>query len=238
MPHKILVVEDEPQIVTVLSGYLKNAGFDVITAADGQRGLELARLEQPDLLILDLMLPEMDGIDVARAIRQDRQLRTANLPIIMLTARTQESDKLVGLELGADDYITKPFSPREVVARVRALLRRVERMSQPAARIHRRGPISVDVDRRLVQLVGQPIELTRTEFDLLHTLISSPGRAFTRMELLEATAGDAYDGYERTIDVHIKNLRRKLGDRGRRPRFVQTVVHYGYRFAADLEDEG
>jgi DNA-binding response OmpR family regulator len=230
----ILVVEDEPQIVAVLHGYLTDAGFEVIKALDGRTGLQKVQIEHPDLVILDLMLPKMDGIDVARAIRQDPDPRVSAVPLIMLTARAGEADKLIGLELGADDYIVKPFSPREVVARVRALLRRLDRTEQLTARVYRRGPLTVDRNRRMVHLDDTPIDLTPTEFDLLATMINAPGRPFSRMELLDATAGDAYEGYERTIDVHIKNLRRKLGDSGRSPRFIETVLHHGYRFAADL----
>lgn len=231
----ILLIEDEPQIVAILRGYLTQAGFEVMTADDGRTGLFMARQQTPDLVILDLMLPGMDGLDVARAIRQDRDPQVAAVPLLMLTARVEEADKLIGLELGADDYITKPFSPREVVARVRALLRRVGRTGQTPSPLLRGGPLTVDLERRLVFLDDVPIDLTPTEFDLLATLIATPGRPFSRMELLEATQGDAYEGYERTIDVHVKNLRRKLGDDGRAPRFIQTVLNHGYRFAADLE---
>ncbi len=236
MAQKILIVEDEPQIVAVLRGYLADAGFEVIAAADGRSGLQLARTKKPDLVILDLNLPQMDGIDVARTIRQDSDPRVAAAPLIMLTARVEESDKLIGLELGADDYITKPFSPREVVARVRAMLRRLERTERLASRVLRRGGLTLDLELRLAHLGDTPLDLTPTEFDLLATLMAAPGRPFSRMELLEAATGDAYEAYERTIDVHIKNLRRKLGDSSRDPRFVQTVLHHGYRFAADLEE--
>jgi two-component system alkaline phosphatase synthesis response regulator PhoP len=195
----------------------------------------LVRTERPDLVILDLMLPKMDGLDVARAVRRDPDPRISAVPILMLTARVEETDKLIGLEVGADDYVTKPFSPREVVARVRAMLRRVTRSDQLVSRVLRRGPITVDLERRMARLEGEPLDLTPTEFDILATLMRTPGRPYSRMELLEATSGDAFEGYERTIDVHIKNLRRKLGDSGRNPRFVQTVLHHGYRFAADLD---
>lgn len=229
------MIEDEPQIVAIVRGYLTRAGFEVVSATDGRTGLFMVRQQWPDLVILDLMLPEMDGLDVARAIRQDRDPRVAAVPLLMLTARVEEADRVIGLELGADDYITKPFSPRELVARVRALLRRTARTAQVAAPLLRGGPLTLDPERRLVLLDGTQIDLTPTEFDLLATMMATPGRPFSRMELLEATQGDAYEGYERTIDVHIKNLRRKLGDDGRAPRFIQTVLNHGYRFAADLE---
>ncbi len=233
MAENILIIEDEPNIVTVLRGYLGQAGFEVAAVGDGRQGLEMARAHPPDLIVLDLMLPGMDGLDVARALRGDPEPRLANVPLIMLTARAEETDKLIGLELGADDYITKPFSPREVVARVRALLRRTGREDWAGRRLLQQGPLEVDVERRSALLRGATLELTPTEFDLLATMMAVPGRPFSRMELLAATTGDAYEGYERTIDVHVKNLRRKLGDDGRRPRFIQTVLHHGYRFAAD-----
>ena len=234
MAQTILIIEDESQIVAVLRGYLEQNGFSVRSAGDGRTGLFMARQEKPDLVLLDLMLPEMNGLDVARAIRADADPTVAGLSLIMLTARVEESDTLVGLELGADDYITKPFSPRELVARVRALLRRATREPAMARRV-RRGPLTLDEEQRLVRLDDSILELTPSEFDLLATLMRTPGRPFTRLELLEAIQGDAYEGYERTIDVHVKNLRRKLGDDGRAPRFIQTVLQHGYRLAPDLE---
>jgi DNA-binding response OmpR family regulator len=234
MAQTILIIEDESQIVAVLRGYLEQNGFSVRSAGDGRTGLFMARQEKPDLVLLDLMLPEMNGLDVARAIRADADPTVAGLSLIMLTARVEESDTLVGLELGADDYITKPFSPREVVARVRALLRRATREPSTAHWV-RRGPLMLDEEQRLVRLDDRILELTPSEFDLLATLMRTPGRLFTRLELLEAIQGDAYEGYERTIDVHVKNLRRKLGDDGRAPRFIQTVLQHGYRLAPDLE---
>jgi len=234
MAKKILVIEDEPQIVAVIRGYLMKAGFEVLSTRDGRTGLFMVRQEKPDLVILDLMLPSMDGLDVARAIRQDKDPLVANVALIMLTARVEEDEKLVGLELGADDYIAKPFSPRELVARVRALLRRIERTRTLSSYLLRRGPLILDKERRLLFRDEQLVNLTPTEFELLATMMSVAGRPFTRMELLEATSVDPYEGDERTIDVHIKNLRRKLGDKGRAPRFIQTVLNHGYRFAADL----
>ena len=180
------------------------------------------------------MLPSMDGLDVARAIRQDNDPLVANVALIMLTARVEEDEKLLGLELGADDYIPEPFSPRELVARVQALLRRIERTQTLSLHILRRGPLTLDKERRLLFKDEQLVALTPTEFDLLATMMAVPGRPFTRLELLQAASSDPYEGDERTIDVHIKNLRRKLGDKGRAPRFIQTVLNHGYRFAADL----
>ena len=234
MAKKILLVEDEPQIVAVVRGYLLKAGFEVLSTRDGRTGLFMVRQERPDLVILDLMLPSMDGLDVARAIRQDNDPLVANVALIMLTARVEEDEKLLGLEVGADDYIPKPFSPRELVARVRALLRRVERTQRLSLHLLRRGPLTLDKERRLLFKDEKVVNLTPTEFDLLATMMAVPGRPFTRLELLQAASSDPYEGDERTIDVHIKNLRRKLGDKGRAPRFIQTVLNHGYRFAADL----
>ena len=236
MAQTILVIEDEPQIVAVVRGYLTKAGFEVISATDGRTGLLMAQQQKPDLVILDLMLPLMDGLDVARAIRRNRDPLVANVALIMLTARVEESEKLIGLELGADDYITKPFSPRELVARVRALLRRMVRVEKLSQQLLRRGPLTLDNERRLAFMNDQLLQLTPTEFYLLATMMAVPGRPFSRFELLEATQGEAYEGYERTIDVHIKNLRRKLGDKGRSARFIQTVLNHGYRFAASFTD--
>ncbi len=220
----ILVIEDEPELVKVLRSYLEQAGFGVITAGRGDTGLFTWEQKSPDLVILDLNLPGMDGLDVARQIR-----RKASTPIIMLTARVEEADQLVGLELGADDYITKPFSPRIVVARVRALLRRGE-ASVSAPRVLRAADLEIDLDGHTVLLAEQMIEVTPTEFSLLATLASQPGRAFSRLQLLEASQGAAYEGYERTIDAHIKNLRAKLEPDPKNPRYIETVFGVGYRF--------
>ena len=225
----ILVVDDEPQIVEVVQDYLKQAGFRVLTARDGQTAMTTARHERPDLLVLDLMLPGgMDGLDVCRSIRQDPAL--TNLPIIILTARTEEMDRLIGLELGADDYITKPFSPREVVARVRAVLRRA-RQDGPASGVIRIGELVVDLVNRRVTVDGQDISLTPTEFDLLATMARSPGRSFTRAQLLDLVYDVAYAGYDRAIDSHIKNLRRKIEPDGREPRYILTVYGVGYKLS-------
>lgn len=225
MSKKILVVDDEKKFVNVLRAYLEQAGFAVVTASDGKSALTAFRREKPNLILLDLNLPELDGLDVARTIRKE-----SNAPIIMLTARVEETDRLIGLELGADDYITKPFSPREVVARVRAVLRRVKGESA-SVEILRVGEIEMDLARHVVKVQGEPVELTPTEFDLLHALMKNPGRAFTRMQLLDLVQGEAFEGYERTIDAHIKNLRQKLDDDPKQPRYLLTVFGVGYKFA-------
>jgi DNA-binding response OmpR family regulator len=221
---KLLVVEDEQQIIRVVRAYLERAGHLVVTAGDGQMALHQFRYERPDLVVLDLMLPELDGLDVCRAIR-----RESDVPIIMLTARVEEVDKLIGLELGADDYVTKPFSPRELVARVRAVLRRSRAEERPTPLITA-GQVTVDPDRRRVTVRGQQVELTPTEFDLLHVLASTPGRVYSRLELLDRVQGESYVGYERTIDAHIKNLRHKIEADPRHPELVETVYGVGYRF--------
>ena len=226
---RILVVDDEVQIARVLRGYLEQAGFAVITAHDGREALRLARQEAPDLIILDLMLPEIDGLDVCRALRKE-----SDVPIIMLTARVEETDRLIGLELGADDYVTKPFSPREVVARVRAVLRRAHDGADSAVEeVVQVGDLSLDVSRRALTVAGQRVELTPSEFEILRVMMRSPGRVFTRGQLLEAAQGEAYEGYERTIDTHIKNLRQKIERVPRRPEYLLTVHGAGYR----LRDE-
>lgn len=226
MGKRVLVAEDDREIVKVVRAYLERAGFKVLTAYDGRQALFMARQERPDLVILDLMLPEMDGLDVCRHLR-----RESDIPIIMLTARVEETDKLVGLELGADDYITKPFSPRELVARVRAVLRRAERPSEPE--IISVGEVTIDQGRHVVQVGGREVELTPTEFDLLTVLMRHPGRVFTRLQLLEMVQGDAYEGYERTIDVHIKNLRRKIETQPHESRYILTVHGVGYKFVEE-----
>lgn len=219
----ILIIEDEPELVRVLRSYLEQAGFDVLAAQRGDIGLSIWEHKRPDLVILDLNLPGMDGLDVAREIR-----RKSNTPILMLTARVEESDQLVGLELGADDYVTKPFSPRLVVARVRALLRRSTTVPE-APRVLRVADLEIDLDAHSVRRAAQPIDLTPTEFSLLATMAEQPGRAFTRFQLLEASQGVAYEGYERTIDAHIKNLRAKLEPDPKNPRYIETVFGIGYR---------
>jgi DNA-binding response OmpR family regulator len=226
MRKTILVVDDEAKIVRLVRDYLEQAGFRVVTANSGRQALQAVRLEQPHLVILDLGLPEMDGLDVARQIHKE-----SNLPIIMLTARVDEADRVAGLELGADDYVTKPFSPRELVARVRAVLRRTEKGEEPAAEPIEAGDVRIDPVRRQVSVAGRTVELTPTEFDLLAAMAREPGRVFTRLQLLEKVQGyAAYEGFERTIDAHIKNLRRKIEPDPRRPRYIHTVFGVGYRF--------
>ena len=225
MTQTILVVDDEVRIVQLVRDYLERAGFAVLTAHDGQAALALARIEQPDLIVLDLMLPGMDGLDVCRRLRQ-----VSGVPIIMLTARVEEADRVVGLELGADDYVTKPFSPRELVARVRSTLRRASGQVGPAALI-RAGDVELDTDSLVVSVGGEPVDLTSTEFQLLATLARQPGRIFSREQLLEALHGVAFEGYDRSIDSHVKNIRRKIEPDTRQPRYIQTVYGVGYRFA-------
>jgi DNA-binding response OmpR family regulator len=223
----ILVVDDEPKIVELVEDYLKQAGFRVVTARDGHTALSVARNERPDLVILDLMLPGgIDGLDVCRVLRQDQLLR--GVPVIMLTARTEETDRLIGLELGADDYVTKPFSPREVVARVKAVLRRAHGEADTSG-ILRVGDLAIDLAKRTVTVAGEAVSLTPTEFDLLAVLARHPGRPFTRPQLLDLVYDVAYDGYERAIDSHIKNLRRKIEREPGEPRYVITVYGVGYK---------
>jgi len=226
MSARILVVEDEKELGRLVRGYLEEAGFEVLQAYAGKEGLFVARQERPDLIILDLGLPQMDGLDVARVLRRESQV-----PIIILTARVEETDRIVGLELGADDYVTKPFSPRELVARVKAVLRRTQGEA-PAEEILRAGPLVVDVTQHRVTLSGEPVDVTPSEFAILRALVSRPGRAWSRLELLERVQGDAYEGYERTIDVHIKNLRHKIEEDPKHPRWIVTVFGVGYRLEA------
>jgi two-component system alkaline phosphatase synthesis response regulator PhoP len=223
----ILVVDDEPKILQIARDYLENAGYRVIEAGDGQNALGRAQSEQPDLVVLDLGLPGMDGLDVCRQLR-----RRSDVPIIMLTARGEESDKLVGLELGADDYIVKPFSPKEMVARVRAVLRRFDRAQDPGD-VLRVGHIELDLPRMRVSVAGREVELTPTEFELLAALAAQPGRILSRAQLLDAIHGVAIESYERAIDAHVKNLRRKMEPDPRQPRYILTVYGVGYR----LNDE-
>ena len=225
MKHTILVIEDERKIALGLQNYLENAGFITITASDGTSGLAMARREQPDLILLDVMLPGMDGFAVCRALRAE-----SSVPIIMLTARIEEADSLVGLELGADDYITKPFSPRQVVARIKAVLRRSSGELEPTA-ILRRADVQLDQARRTVQVAGVAITtLTPTEFELLATLLRAAGRPLSRTQLLDAVQGDDGEAYDRTVDAHIKNLRRKIEPNPATPRYVLTVFGVGYKF--------
>jgi len=225
----ILVVEDEPKIARQARDYLVKSGYRVLVAGDGKLALDIARSERPDLVVLDLNLPGVDGLDVCRILR-----RTSDVPIIMLTARVELADRLIGLELGADDYITKPFSPRELVARVRVLLRRVHGnvADSGATRI---GNLEIDVDGHRLTRAGQPIDLTRTEFNLLALLVRHPGQVFTRAQLLDRLHGVRYDGVDRSIDAHVKNLRRKIEVDPANPIYLLTVYGVGYRFATARE---
>jgi DNA-binding response OmpR family regulator len=220
----ILVVDDEPKIVQLARDYLEHAGFTVLAAHDGKAALASVRSSKPDLIVLDLGLPQLDGLDVTRSIRKD-----SNVPIIMLTARSEETDKLIGLELGADDYITKPFSPKELVARVRTVLRRTEN-SNSNAEIIRAADLTLDVPRMKLTREDETIELTPTEFQLVAALAKQPGRIFTRAQLLDAVRGIAFESYERAIDAHIKNIRHKIEPNPREPRYVLTVYGVGYKF--------
>src|SRR5437868_4428055 len=220
----ILVVDDEPQLVQLVRDYLEHGGYKVLTAADGSSALRTAATLHPDLVVLDLGLPGMDGLDVTRSLR-----RNGAVPIIMLTARADESDKLVGLELGADDYLTKPFSPKELVARVRSVLRRSEAAREPADLI-RVGDVELDLPGMLLTINNRRIEVTPTEFQLLSTMARQPGRVFSRAQLLNAVHGVAFESYERAIDAHVKNLRRKIEADPHNPRYLLTVFGVGYRF--------
>ena len=225
----VLVVDDEPQIVELLRTYLEREGFGVAVAADGEAAFKEHERVRPDIVILDLMLPKLDGREVCRRIRE-----RARTPIIMLTARDEESDKLLGLELGADDYITKPFSPREVVARVRAVLRRG---SHETPEVLRLGEMIIDLRGHQVTLAGRPVDLTPTEFRMLETLAGHPNQVFTRMQLIDRVHGHAFEGYERTVDAHIKNLRSKIEHDPRNPRFILTVYGVGYKFQRPEDDQ-
>ena len=218
----ILVVDDEPKITQLVRDYLESAGFGVVAAGDGREALMRARTERPDLVILDLGLPQLDGLDVTRSLRRD-----GDLPIIMLTARDDETDRIIGLELGADDYVTKPFSPRELVARVRAVLRRHDRGATDE--VLRAGALTLDVPRMRLEVDGRPVELTATEFSLLAAMARQPGRVFTRSQLLDAIHGVAFESYERAIDAHVKNIRRKIEPDPHDPRHLLTVYGVGYR---------
>ncbi|MDP2931661.1 MAG: response regulator transcription factor [Chloroflexota bacterium] len=220
---KILVVDDEKKIVAIVRAYLEREGYQVMTAYEGKSALELARRQSPDLIILDLMLPEISGWDVCRTLRKG-----SDVPIIMLTARDETTDKIVGLELGADDYVTKPFDPKELVSRVKAVLRRSEGRTAPGGRL-KVADLTIDLDRRLVRRGDKDIQLTSLEFDLLRVLAENPGRVYSRLQLLDRVQGDAYEGYERTIDSHIKNLRKKIEPDPGHPRYIATVHGVGYK---------
>ncbi|MGA9190623.1 MAG: response regulator transcription factor [Anaerolineales bacterium] len=227
MAKTILVVDDEERILHLLKDYLEQESFRVVTAADGREALFVARHEKPDLIVLDLMMPEMDGHAFMRQHRKEHET-----PIILLTARVEETDKVLGLELGADDYITKPFSPRELTARIRAVLRR-SGMTAPEPEVLRVRGITLDRAGHVVEVDGNGVDLTPSEFDLLAALMSAPGRVFSRLELLDRVQGTAYEGYERTIDVHVKNLRSKIEPDSANPTYIETVYGVGYRFGRE-----
>lgn len=220
----VLIIEDEKELAEILEAYLTRSGYETLHAPSGDGGLALWREHDPDMVLLDLNLPGMDGIEVARIIRQ-----SADTPLIMVTARVDEVDRLLGLELGADDYITKPFSPREVVARVKAVLRRVEKPAEQVEKKVHYQDLEINPETFIVTKSGQELELTPTEFNLLQAMAQQPGRVFSRLQLLEISQGVAYEGYERSIDAHIKNLRAKLGDDSKHPQYIETVFGIGYR---------
>ena len=226
----VLVVDDNEKIVQVLGEYLSAEGFGVLTALDGLTALRLAEENRPTLALVDVMLPGIDGLELTR------KLQTLDVPVILVTARSDEIDRLIGLEIGADDYITKPFSPREVVARVKAVLRRTQRAAEASAAVAAPlvvGDLTIDSQRRSVRTSEATVELTRSEFDILAAMAAHPGRVYTRSQLLEIASGEAYEGYERTVDAHIKNIRRKLGEDPRAPRHVKTVIGVGYKVEAE-----
>lgn len=228
---KILVVDDEPQIVSVIKAYLEKSGFEVITAEEGQQAFALFRTEKPDFMILDLNLPGMDGLDICRVVRKE-----SDIPILMLTARVEETDRLIGLELGADDYVVKPFSPKEVVARVRTILRRVTPAETAKVEIPTEiiqvGDLRIDSEQHRVWLADRSIELTPTEFDILLVMARQPKRVFSRFQIMEQAQGSAFEGYERTIDAHIKNIRIKLEPDPKKPVYIHTVFGVGYKVEA------
>jgi two-component system alkaline phosphatase synthesis response regulator PhoP len=235
MAQRILVVDDDREILRLMGAYLERSGYEVLTACDGETALHILRRERPDLLLLDLMIPGRDGMDVTRVVRGDMTL--AALPIIMLTARVEDHDKIVGLELGADDYVSKPFNPGEVVARVRAVLRRAQGETlQPS--ILKAGDVVMDLDRHQVEVAGQTVQLTPTEFSLLRALAEQPGHALTRQEMIERGLGYNYEGLERTVDSHVKNLRRKLDEVGGAVHRIETVFGVGYRLIAPEIGDG
>ncbi len=231
MSYRILVVDDDKEIVRLVQAYLEKEGMRVITAYDGEDAMRVIRAERPDLIVLDLMLPKQDGLSVTRWLRADKNL--AATPILMLTARVEDGDKILGLELGADDYLAKPFNPREVVARVRAILRRATG-APGVARVLEIRQLRLDADRHLVSIEGRTIDMTPTEFAILRALMENPNHAFTRSELIEQALGYSYEGMDRTLDSHIKNLRKKIESDAGEPSYIETVFGVGYR----LRDEG
>jgi DNA-binding response OmpR family regulator len=225
MSKRILVVDDKKELRSLLKEYLTHEGFDLVTAGDGQEALFVARQEKPDLIILDLMMPEMGGYEFMRIFSKE-----ADTPVLILTAKIEENDKVLGLELGADDYVTKPFSMRELTARIRAVLRRMEK-GKTEEDILRVADITLDRDARIVMISDNRVDLTPSEFDLLATLMTTPGRVYSRLELLDRLQGSAYEGYERTIDVHVRNLRAKIEKDPSNPQYIETLYGVGYRFA-------
>jgi two-component system OmpR family response regulator len=224
---KILIVDDEKKIVRLVKAYLDREGYTTLEAYDGITALDLWRREVPDLIVLDVLMPGMDGLEFMREVRQ-----SSMVPIIMLTARSEEADKLVGLGLGADDYVTKPFSPRELVARIRAVLRRHRLGAPDTASPVREGPLAIYADRHEIKVNEEEVALTATEFAMLTAMASNPGRVYTRGQLIQLVQGDFFEGYERTVDSHIKNIRRKLGEKARDWSFIETIYGIGYRFVA------
>ncbi len=235
MAARVLVVDDDKQIVRLLQSYLEKAGFSVLTAHDGESALHVIRRERPDLILLDLMLPGRDGWEITRRLRADEHL--AATPIVMLTARVEDTDKILGLELGADDYVTKPFNPAEVVARARAVLRRASGPPRPARVLEIRG-LRLDLDQHTVSVDGRAVETTPTEFALLRALMENPNHAFTRDELIEKALGYSYEGLDRTVDSHIKNLRKKIEGDPSRPEYIETVFGVGYRMRDESGESG
>jgi DNA-binding response OmpR family regulator len=227
MSKTIMVVDDEKRLVSLVESYLAQEGYRVVSANNGREALPIASREKPDLIILDLMMPEMDGYGFMREHRKEQ-----DTPIILLTARVDDDERVIGLELGADDYITKPFRPRELVARVRAVLRRAGK-TEPQAKVLQVGDITLDRDTRAITVAGRSVDLTPSEFDLLTALMTSPGRVFSRLDLLDVIQGVRYEGYERTIDTHIKNLRAKIEADARDPQYIETIYGVGYRFARE-----
>ncbi|MCD1655191.1 response regulator transcription factor [Treponema zuelzerae] len=230
MKKTVLVADDETKIVDLIANYLKADGFTVISALNGKDALEDIITKKPDCVLLDINMPELDGLSVAKEVR-----KTSDVPIIFLTARTDEIDRIVGFEIGADDYVSKPFSPRELVARVKAVLRRREGKTESAIKTVVYGAISVDLEKRICSVAGKPIEMTTAQLDILVFMMRSPGRVWNRLELLQASSGATFEGYERTIDAHIKNIRKALDDNSDNPRFIETVRGAGYRFMEKTE---
>jgi DNA-binding response OmpR family regulator len=228
--QRILVVDDDKEVVRLMRAYLEQAGYEVLAAYDGETAIHTLRREKPDLVLLDLMLPDRDGYDITRLVRADATL--AHIPIIMLTARVEDTDKIIGLEIGADDYVTKPYNPREVVARVRARLRN-QAVKQP--QVLRAGGLEMDVERREVLIDGEPVDLTPTEFNLLRVLLEQAGYVFTRGELIRKGLGVDYEGLDRTLDSHMRNLRQKIEPDPRHPTYIQTVYGVGYRLTDEAE---